>query len=107
MHWQQVFGSSNVKAIKYDPENKECWVAFNNNAVYVYSDVGPGIWDELLHSQSKGRFVGIQLKRAHRSRREADYVETSTSGEHSRSSSGSDPEVISGGNKDKDLGYSS
>ena len=106
MHWQPVYGSANVAAIGYDAEKQECWVRFIGGAVYVYSDVGPGIWNELLHSQSKGRFVGIQLKRVHRARREADYVETGASGEHSGSSSGSDPEVISGRNENKNTGYS-
>ena len=81
MHWQQVLGSSNVAAIAYDEEKQECWVRFLNNAVYVYEGVGPGVWDELKHTSSKGRYVQIQLRRAHKSRREADYVETGDSRE--------------------------
>jgi len=77
MHWQQVMGSSNVAAIAYDEELKECYVRFHTGAVYVYEDVGPGIWEELKHTQSKGRFVQIQLRRVHPYRRLADYVEDS------------------------------
>jgi hypothetical protein len=81
MHWQQVMGSSNIAAIGYDEEKKECYVRFNSGAIYVYEDVGPGIWEELQHSQSKGRFVGIQLRRAHAYRRLADHVEANSGGE--------------------------
>jgi hypothetical protein len=66
MIWQQVLGSSNVQAIAYDEEKKEVHVKFHPNGdEYVYENVGPGIWDELLNTQSKGRFVQIQLRRAH------------------------------------------
>jgi hypothetical protein len=75
MHWQQVLGSSNVDAIKYDEENKKCYVRFLNGDVYVYDDVGPGIWEELVHSTSKGRFVQIHLRRAHSYRRAEDHEE--------------------------------
>ncbi len=105
MHWQQVFGSSNVAAIAYDTDKEECWVRFHGGSVYVYGGVGPGIWEELQHSQSKGRFVQIQLRRAHPARREADYVESGTGGEGAASASGEDPGVVSGKNKTKDLGY--
>jgi hypothetical protein len=105
MHWQQVLGSSNVAAIAYDAEKKEAWVRFHGGSVYVYSNVGPGIWDEFLHSQSKGRFVQIQLKRAHPARKEADYVESGPSGKDADSASPKDPGVIPGGVGSKDLGY--
>lgn len=72
MIWQQVLGSSNVQAIAYDEEKKEVHVKFHpDGAEYVYEDVGPGIWDELLNTPSKGRFVQIQLRRAHSYRRVA------------------------------------
>lgn len=70
IHWQQVLGSSNVAAIAYDEEKQECWVKFLNGAVYVYEGVGPGIWDEFRHTSSKGRYVQIQLRRAHKFRKE-------------------------------------
>ena len=80
MHWQQVMGSSNVAAIAYDADNKECYVRFHGGSVYIYEGVGPGIWEELQHSQSKGRFVGIQLRRAHAYRRAPDHVEADSGG---------------------------
>lgn len=79
-NWQQVMGSSNVAAIAYDPVKQECYVKFHSGAAYVYEDVGPGIWEELQHAQSKGRFVGIQLRRAHNYRRVED-VENDSGGQ--------------------------
>ena len=73
IHWKQVLGSSNVQAIAYDEENREVWVKFHPKGdVYIYEGVGPGMWDELEHSESKGRFVQIQMRRAHTARRAAD-----------------------------------
>lgn len=80
MYWQQVLGSSNVAAIAYDEEKKECYVRFNSGAVYVYEGVGPGIWEELQHSQSKGRFIGIQFRRTHTYRRILDVAPDSGGG---------------------------
>lgn len=72
MQWKQVLGSSNVWAIAYDEEKKECYVKFLSGATYVYGNVGPGIWEELQHAQSKGRFISIHLRRAHPYRKVAD-----------------------------------
>ena len=97
-HWQQVLGSSNVDAIKYDADKQECWVRFHTGAVYVYEGVGPGIWEELHHSNSKGRFVQIQLRRAHKARREADYVQDGDGGEDPSGASGQDIKELPYGN---------
>jgi hypothetical protein len=106
MHWQQVFGSSNVSAIAYDADKQECLVRFHNNSVYAYEGVGPGIWNEFLHSESKGRYVQVQLRRAHKARREADYVEDNTGRDKPESVPGDDPESVPAGNKNRNLGYS-
>lgn len=83
MNWRQVMGSSNVAAIAYDEEKQECYVKFLSGQIYVYENVGPGIWEEFQSSQSKGRFVGIQLRRAHPFHRVPDNAldESSTGGE--------------------------
>lgn len=74
--WKPVYGSSNVQAIAYDEAKQECYVKFHPaGAVYVYEGVGPGMWHELLHADSKGRFVQIQLRRAHPYRRVQDGTE--------------------------------
>jgi hypothetical protein len=90
MHWQQVLGSSNVAAIAYDEEKQECYVKFNTDAVYIYEDVGPGMWEEFQHTSSKGRFAQIELRRAHKCRRAEDDVETDNGGEGTPGTSGQD-----------------
>ena len=75
--WMQVLGSSNIDAVRYDEAARECYVRFHGGAMYAYEGVGPGIWEELQNSTSKGRFVQIQLRRAHTYRRLPDYVEES------------------------------
>lgn len=71
MEWTQVYGSSNVDAIQYDPDTKECRVRFHKGGqVYVYSGVEEAVFNQLLHSESKGRFVQIVLRRGYSYRKE-------------------------------------
>ena len=74
MNWMPVYGSSNVSSIGYDIPRRECWVRFHSGATYVYENVSPEVYDEFLHSGSKGRFVKIQMARAYNYRQEADYI---------------------------------
>lgn len=64
--WTPVYGSSNVEAIAYLEETKECHVRFLGGAHYVYHDVTPKIWEEFLQAPSKGRYVNIVLKRGYK-----------------------------------------
>ncbi len=80
MEWTEVYGSSNVQAIAYDDKNQDCYVKFHpDGVVYVYSGVGRGVWNELVHAPSKGRFVQIQLRRGYPARR-IGYDEIGSSG---------------------------
>jgi KTSC domain len=63
--WMQVLGSSHVIAIRYHEPSRECWVKFAGEVVYVYEDVSPEEWEELVHSSSKGKFVNLVLRRGH------------------------------------------
>lgn len=98
MNWQQVFGSSNVSAIAYDAEKKECWVKFNEGSVYVYENVGPGVWEEFNNAQSKGRFVNLVLRRGHAYRKEAS-AEPATNPQPEQA------EAATEAHEEKDLGY--
>lgn len=70
INWKLVYGSSNVTAIGYDAETKQCRVQFVGGAVYTYFDVTPEQWEELQHTESKGRYVQIVLRRAHKYQKE-------------------------------------
>jgi hypothetical protein len=65
--YQPVYGSSIVSAIAYHEGSRDCFVKFTkNNEVYVYHDVPPEVWEELLHASSKGKFVNLQLRRGYK-----------------------------------------
>ena len=45
---------------------------FSDQTVYVYDDVPPETWNDLVHAGSKGRFVQIVLRRGFKYRRVTD-----------------------------------
>lgn len=57
--------SRNVKTVGYDPEEKVLEVEFQSGGVYQYAGVQPGMFADLLASESVGRFVS-QVVRAGR-----------------------------------------
>jgi len=62
MRWQGV-RSSHVIEIGRDDATKDVGVRFHDGAVYIYHDVPDDVWERLLESGSKGRFVNITLRR--------------------------------------------
>lgn len=69
--WRQVMGSSNVQAIAYDEEKQECYIRFFDppGIMYIYSGVGPGMWNALIHAESKGSFIYQSLRGVHEFRK--------------------------------------
>lgn len=63
--WVQTPESSHVEAIKYEPEERSVYVKFNDGSVYQYMNVPESVWEELLASGSKGRFINIVLRRGY------------------------------------------
>jgi hypothetical protein len=62
--WVQTPESSHVEAIRYEPDTQDVYVRFQDDgSTYKYSDVPESVWNELLNSGSKGRFVNIVLRR--------------------------------------------
>jgi hypothetical protein len=72
MEWKQVMASSSVAAIAYDEGKRECWIKFNNGAIYAYEDVSPEEFHDLNGTPSKGRYVQIVLRRGKAARKESD-----------------------------------
>lgn len=58
--------SSNVEAVGYDDTAQELHVQFLNSARYIYYDVPQSIFDDLLHSSSKGSFLNREVKGVYR-----------------------------------------
>ena len=58
--------STNVAEVGYDPETMTLEVAFHNGTLYQYFDVPEVMFQELLHSDSVGRFLNTQIKNSYR-----------------------------------------
>jgi len=54
--------SSNVAQIGFDDEDMSLYVRFMNGALYVYEGVPPDVWEQLMQTTSKGRFIHTDLK---------------------------------------------
>ena len=49
--------SSMLYAAGYDPKTETLEVVFNSGGIYRYSAVPPEVYEELLHTDSKGRYM--------------------------------------------------
>lgn len=49
--------SSNISAIGYNSTSQVLRVIFNGGSSYLYFGVEPEIWNALIRSQSKGKFL--------------------------------------------------
>lgn len=58
--------SSNVAEVGYDPGTMTLEVAFLSGSVYQYFDVPEVLFQEMLHSESVGRFLNSQIKENYR-----------------------------------------
>lgn len=65
---RQRVSSSSIVSVGYDQQAAVLEVEFSGNRVYQYLDVPPEEFDELLHAESKGRYVNRVIKPAHRYR---------------------------------------
>lgn len=55
------FDSSMLYAAGYDPKTQTMEVVFNSGGIYRYSDVPPEVYEGLLTSESKGRYMWINV----------------------------------------------
>jgi uncharacterized small protein (DUF1192 family) len=54
--------SSNVESIGYDKERKELYVEYANGWIYSYAGVPGLVYEKLMESNSKGRFLANNVK---------------------------------------------
>lgn len=59
--WTPVPKSSNVAAVRYDPDRSELHVRFKDGSMYTYESVAEGVERQMLESDSPGRFVRNDL----------------------------------------------
>ncbi|HEX9658371.1 MAG TPA: KTSC domain-containing protein [Bacteroidota bacterium] len=54
--------SSSVSELGYDPDTMTLEVSFRKGDVYRYFDVPQVLYDELIHSDSVGKFLNSHIK---------------------------------------------
>lgn len=54
--------SSNIASVGFCPDRKCVEVCFKNGSVYEYADCDQKLFDDLMASESKGKFVNAHLK---------------------------------------------
>lgn len=57
--------SSNIASIGYDAPSQTLEVEFLNGTIYQYYGVTENMYDELMKTGSKGRFLNAYIKNAH------------------------------------------
>jgi len=56
-----VVESSMVHAIGYESKSRTLEVVFNSGRTYVYDDVSPKIYKELMAADSKGQYMRAEI----------------------------------------------
>lgn len=54
--------SSNVKALGYDPDNRNAYAEFTKSGLYCYKEVPQTVFDDWLASESKGKYFHKHIK---------------------------------------------
>ncbi len=58
----EVVGSSNVKAIGYDPVGLTLRVEFLSGGIYDYENISHLLHEELMAAPSKGKFISQRIR---------------------------------------------
>lgn len=53
--------SSMLYAVGYDPKTQTLEVVFNSGGIYRYADVPPQVYEDLLQTDSKGRYMWMNV----------------------------------------------
>lgn len=61
--------STMANSIGYDPDRQLLQIEFKNGSVYEYEGVDEETWEDLLSTNSPGRFYNSEIKGNYRSRR--------------------------------------
>lgn len=54
--------SSTIKAVGYDADGQRLFVEFNSGGEYVFQDVPPALYRQLLAAESVGRFFAKNIR---------------------------------------------
>ncbi len=62
--------SSSIAAVGYDPTTRRLYLRFAGSGnAYLYRDVPPALFDELMRAESKGGFVNAMVRGSYDYRR--------------------------------------
>lgn len=61
--------SSNLRSADYESKKRQLIIGFKSGGKYLYEDVPPEVFRDLLAAQSKGQFFLQRIKPAYRHRR--------------------------------------
>ena len=68
--------SSNIEKIGYDEQKKQLHIIFPKETHYIYYNVSVKTWEELLSSESKGKYLTRMIKGLHAFQNVTNEVET-------------------------------
>lgn len=66
---QPVSNSSFIAGVGYDPENQTLTLQFTDGNEYEFNNVDDGTYNEMLQSESMGRFFHSRIKGQYSGRR--------------------------------------
>jgi hypothetical protein len=59
--WMQL-ESTNLKRCRYNHDSARLEITFHNGAEWIYLDVPPSIYEDLIEAESAGKFFGAEIK---------------------------------------------
>ena len=62
---RQLVASTNIASIGFDEPSETLEVEFFNGTVYQYYNVGAALFEQLMESSSKGRFLNAYIRSAY------------------------------------------
>jgi hypothetical protein len=62
MQWQDIDGSSLIKAVGYDDASKTLGVRFQNSQEYHYPNVDPSTRADFVRAESVGKYFHAHIK---------------------------------------------
>jgi len=62
---RQAVESTTMRSVGYDQTEQILELQFQSGAVYLYLDVPPAVYRELLEAESKGRYFNSEIRDAY------------------------------------------
>jgi hypothetical protein len=63
---KEITNSSQIQKVKYNSETKVLTVTFKGNSTYEYYEVPITVFEELLTSESAGKYLNAKIKQIYK-----------------------------------------